>query len=599
MKLSILALLVSTYASAAPGLNDGFESGTLSTSEQPPGQWDSYVAINPGITVEVSPDAARSGSFGFRLRDSDGSSTATPGVATTQNFISFAVGSAGGAFHLRTWFRLTSTNQDGSFSIAQLYTNAEDQPLAELTLHSGGTLCVLGHYKSGTISGFCSTNKPVVGAWHRLELEITGVGTSNGKTTFRMDGADQNSPGSLNWSGLSVDEVRLGQPFTTYGEFIGIVDFDDVVAAPGPVGAVTLVPASADVQPGETLDFAAFGGNPPYNFTLDVAPSGGAITPDGAYSAGAVAGRSDVVRVTDAIGGTATASVQVAPGPPDRVRVLPVGSDTVAACEPATVEVAVVDAHGNVVEAPSTVNVCAEGAASVLDFSLTNAVRSGSCVTGDLPPSGRATVSFVSEAGGTTAVIGTHASLAGPSESASLSWEAGVISIVLSGFSFDEAQSSARLPVSTGLLTARVGPRDTCDQPLSVESTGIRLRGDAPLQISEGMSDPATSSTSFQVTLPVCPNEAELLSLRAEVRGRALTNVDGSPRELKVDPDCSSDPSQPGHALPDGRALAVGCHCGVSGGPGTIPFAALVLLALHAARSRRADQPSREAQRRV
>lgn len=91
---------------------------------------------------------------------------------------------------------------------------------------------------------------------------------------------------------------------------------DGFVATLG-VPPLLIAPANVTLLVGETQQFTAAGGaGLGYVFSLQTNASGATITPDGAYTAGDDGG-TDVVRVTDASGVTATATVQVGqPTPP-------------------------------------------------------------------------------------------------------------------------------------------------------------------------------------------------------------------------------------------------------------------------------------------
>ena len=421
---AVLVALWSGFAISAPGVSSNFESGTLLRSDAPPGEWDQYIEDTAANTAQVIPEAARSGSYGFRLTDSDGSAG-----SGGQNALSVEVDSASGTFHLRTWFRVTGFNDLGSFAIAQIFSDADGgQPLAELG-YSAGSVCHWSYDRVWGRGAQCNSLNPTADNWHFMELEVLGVGTNAGTSVMTIDGA-RKSAGGKDWTGLSVDHVRLGAPASEDRAFIGLLDFDDLVAAPGPLGTLSIDPASAIVRPGGTLGFKAFGGYPPYTFTLDSAPSDGSITQDGAYLAGPIAGGTDVIRVTDDMGGTLTASVDVNAASPDHVRLLPVGPLQVDACALATVEASVVDVHGNVVEEPSVVTVCAEHSATVVASTLGNEVRNGTCVTGELLASGRATVTFENDDSGSVVVTGTQTGLPGQPETVTLTWEAAGISPV-------------------------------------------------------------------------------------------------------------------------------------------------------------------------
>ncbi|QQS40629.1 MAG: carboxypeptidase regulatory-like domain-containing protein [Acidobacteriota bacterium] len=71
-------------------------------------------------------------------------------------------------------------------------------------------------------------------------------------------------------------------------------------------------PQSANLPSAGTQTFSATGGQPPYTFSLAVNNSGGSLISDtGVYTAGSTAGVTDTIRVTDAFGATADATVNV------------------------------------------------------------------------------------------------------------------------------------------------------------------------------------------------------------------------------------------------------------------------------------------------
>jgi predicted secreted protein len=76
--------------------------------------------------------------------------------------------------------------------------------------------------------------------------------------------------------------------------------------------ALVIAPSSVTVAPGASQTFTASGGSGTgYTWAVATNNSGGAITAAGVYTAGATGGVTDVVRVTDSTGGTATATVTV------------------------------------------------------------------------------------------------------------------------------------------------------------------------------------------------------------------------------------------------------------------------------------------------
>ncbi len=72
-----------------------------------------------------------------------------------------------------------------------------------------------------------------------------------------------------------------------------------------------LSPSSAVVAALASQQFTGLGGFGSYTYTMDSNPSGGSINGTGLYTAGVTTGVTDVVKVTDSIGNTATANVSV------------------------------------------------------------------------------------------------------------------------------------------------------------------------------------------------------------------------------------------------------------------------------------------------
>ena len=82
---------------------------------------------------------------------------------------------------------------------------------------------------------------------------------------------------------------------------------------------ITISPDPAEVAPGGSLTFTASGGSGTgYAWSLASSPSGGSIiADDGVYTAGSTGSVTDVVNVTDSVGGTATRDVKVPAGQSD------------------------------------------------------------------------------------------------------------------------------------------------------------------------------------------------------------------------------------------------------------------------------------------
>lgn len=83
---------------------------------------------------------------------------------------------------------------------------------------------------------------------------------------------------------------------------------------------LVISPQNVDTTTGSQQQFTVNGGIPPYTFSIPVNASGASVNPStGLYTAGNTAGVSDTVRVTDALGTFADATVNVVSGPASKL----------------------------------------------------------------------------------------------------------------------------------------------------------------------------------------------------------------------------------------------------------------------------------------
>ena len=134
--------------------------------------------------------------------------------------------------------------------------------------------------------------------------------------------------GSGTGYGWSLTASPSGGTITAAGVYTAgdVGDTSDVVQLSDSLGAVSvrtirvgpvlsLSPATVSTAPRARVIFAASGGNGSSRaWSLIANPSGGSVSVDGLYTAGSIGGVSDVVRVVDANGVAATATISVGPG---------------------------------------------------------------------------------------------------------------------------------------------------------------------------------------------------------------------------------------------------------------------------------------------
>jgi hypothetical protein len=114
--------------------------------------------------------------------------------------------------------------------------------------------------------------------------------------------------------------------------------------------ALSITPSVVGVQTGTTQTFTAGGGSTPYAFNLSVNGSGGTINASsGAYTAGATAGATDVVRVKDAFGTEAKASITTFDTPARLVFTAQPGTTVAGVTLAPAVQVAIQDQFGNTI----------------------------------------------------------------------------------------------------------------------------------------------------------------------------------------------------------------------------------------------------------
>ncbi len=127
-----------------------------------------------------------------------------------------------------------------------------------------------------------------------------------------------------NASGATLSSTTGSSNNYTAGATGGVNDVLEVTDSLGNTASVSIAvtagvaisPATATVNAGTARSFTASGGSGTgYVWSLATNASGGGIDPStGAYTAGATGGVTDVVRVTDSLGNTATANVTVTAG---------------------------------------------------------------------------------------------------------------------------------------------------------------------------------------------------------------------------------------------------------------------------------------------
>lgn len=203
-----------------------------------------------------------------------------------------------------------------------------------VTNASGGTVVAnTGAYKAGATGNVTDVVKVVdsLGNTKSVSIGVT-TGASITPTTATVAPLGVASFGAAGGSGTGFTygfqtNASGGTVNATTGAYkagaIGSVT--DVVVVTDSLGntatasvtvtkGVTIAPAAANVAPRGGATFAATGGAGGFTFSLQTNASGGNVSATGGvYTAGTKGGVTDVVRVTDANGATATATIMVGP----------------------------------------------------------------------------------------------------------------------------------------------------------------------------------------------------------------------------------------------------------------------------------------------
>ncbi len=170
-------------------------------------------------------------------------------------------------------------------------------------------------------AGATTTARIAVGA--RLSVSPALAGTSpGGMVAFTPSGGKPPYSFAIADGGTGSIDATGRYTAGATGDSVDRVVLSDATRDPSAtataevhVGAALTVyrASTAPVAPREQLAFIAFGGQPPYAWSLSVNGSGGSIDGSGAYSAGGVGSTEDRVMATDANGQTAVAKVTVGP----------------------------------------------------------------------------------------------------------------------------------------------------------------------------------------------------------------------------------------------------------------------------------------------
>jgi hypothetical protein len=199
---------------------------------------------------------------------------------------------------------------------------------------SGGAITSAGVYTAGVAGGTTDTvtvADPLGNSATAIVTVTAGVSILPASTTLPPRGSRTFSAGGGSGTGFtwtlatnaSGGSVNAASGRYTAGNKGGTTDVvmvadslgNSATASVGVTAGVSVSPASASVPPRGSQSFAVAGGSGTYAFSLVTNASRGSVNAStGRYSAGSKGGVTDVVKVVDDLGNSATAPVQVTAG---------------------------------------------------------------------------------------------------------------------------------------------------------------------------------------------------------------------------------------------------------------------------------------------
>ena len=281
----------------------------------------------------------------------------------------------------------TNTNQTLTITNGTLYlNNGSDLTAFTVTIASGGQF-VSDTASTITLSGTLTNNGKVA-------LQGGGAGCPDNDTILirsSVDGTRRNWNGIGQFRLVDVDVRDMGgtAPITVFsGTDSGNNNANWTFDGNCPT-ALSISPTVVSRYVNQTQTFSSGGGFTPRTYSIPVNNSGATINPTtGLYTAGTTFNVSDTVRVTDAFGATADATVSVSAGPPTRLAFVIQPTNAVAGQSISPfVQIAIQDNSGNIVTSandPVTISISNNSGGSTLSGTLTQNAVGGIATFNDL-----------------------------------------------------------------------------------------------------------------------------------------------------------------------------------------------------------------------
>lgn len=264
--LFLLTLLKVSLVSGAELLADGFESGVLTAGPARTGSWAEIVNSNAQVQTQASMNAARVGSFGMRVSDTDATQRTANGSGARSN----SVRSITGRVFIRTWMRLHQAPPTGGLVLVAGYSPVQGKSIGDIAIDAAPHLRVQG--SSAALNSYTNVEfaDPIpLNQWMLLELEIEGMGSAQGTRRLRVDADAVVEETGIDFTGFDLRGILVGEAWQDATTFTGTIDFDEVRVTDAP-------PASRLAL---TEDAPAAGGCAPVTLALQTSTGAPAEAP--------------------------------------------------------------------------------------------------------------------------------------------------------------------------------------------------------------------------------------------------------------------------------------------------------------------------------
>ncbi len=225
----MVVLLAESASAQTLVMGDDFESGSLLKSGAPPGVWATLGSTETANTIMISAAAADRGGAGMHLTDV----TSGPGSGMISWLAWSDVPGASGSIHFRTWILLTGVTPT-QLNPIMIHGNVMGSTLSEFRLDFGATPGLGGNNRAGNYR-FSNTQAGAftLDTWHLVEVSALGVGSANGRRQLWLNGTLLLTQDNIDWSGLAVTSVLVGQGWGDHS-WTGQISFDDIRITDGP-----------------------------------------------------------------------------------------------------------------------------------------------------------------------------------------------------------------------------------------------------------------------------------------------------------------------------------------------------------------------------